>query len=582
MSSISSQSPLIPQQPDITLKKSVNKTEITNIISQVQTDGKITKEQFKKLASGIEGGKEKLAEFLKDVIPADDLQKLQKFTFKRDGKTTFSVIDPLSRGDFDSRLGKVLEKLPQAKEDTSFFLLNRVGKNLDKLEHKGDSDSKTGVIETKLTATVGAANAAKDGSPASWALGLTDTDFGISGSASIKGKMNVKSERLEDPPSSKVKLTFEAKLSAGLEGEATAKSLGVNAFSLKGGGDVAIVKRVSYEFDSIEDAKKFLSSEGKGFVEQGTPTTDPSIKTFKRTSVVEKELSATVGGESNLVPVQKTTKPNFLSKLFGNKSLSKQSISASITTSNSEGTTKTFSLDTKSGILMFNKTKTSTQLSVNEKDGKLSGQFTLDIDLNKIVNNQDKNALIAKLTSRFQAVQSKLPKEIQLDSDSIEAYIKGSVEKLLKNDGNKYFSDESRTSTSSKDLSKMAQSSEVRVSGSVPTGVVNAKFDVSARWGNMVRITIPLEASPTNPKKLNVVDSDSIIQISNNRGGSLGGGVGVGIDGVAEVSGNLSVGMLVQKLRRLSIASKSQPTPVLQVPTLTTTQPTPSVTPTTP
>lgn len=571
MSSISSgvqSTPQQTQQTDFALKKSVNKTEIKDIISQVQTDGKITKEQFKKLASGIEGGKEKLSELLKGVVPEDDLQKLQKFTFKRDGKTTFSVIDPLKRADFESRLGKVLEKLPQAKEDTSFFLLNRVGNNLDKLKYKGDSDSKTGLIETKLTASIGASNAAPDGSPANWALGLTDTDFGMSGSVVARGKMNVKSERLEEPPSSKVKLTFEAKLSAGVEGEGNAKSLGVSAFSAKGGAEIGIVKRVSYEFNSIEDAKKFLESKGKGFVEEGTTGVDPNTKTFKRTSVVEKETSLSIGGDSNLVKVEKTTKPNLLNKLFGNVSLSKQALSETITESKSEGKTKTFSLDTKSGMLVFNKTKTSTQLSVTEKNGKLSGQFSLEIDLNKIINNNDKEALINKLTNRFKTVQSKLPKDIQLDSQSIESYIRGSVEKLLKNDGNKYFSDPKKSSTGTRDLSKMPQSSEVKVSGSVPTGVVNAKFDVSARWGNMIRLSIPLEADPSNPKKLGVVDSDSIIQISNIRGGSVGGGVGVGVGGGAELSATGNIGMNVQKLRRLTIGEKSRPQqPILQVPT---------------
>lgn len=579
-------SPIGPQPhilPDIQLKSSVNKAKVSSIIEKVETTGTITKAEFKKLAGSIEGGKEKLGELLKDVIPADDIKKLKAFTFSRDGNTvtgTLKMADDTQKAEVKNRLGKILDKLPEAKEDTSFLMLNRMQGVLskpDSLTHKGDFVEKSGFLEVKIEAAVGLSNAAEGGSPADWALNLTDTELGFTANAHLRGTLTVKSEALED--NGPIKLTFEGKFGGGVEAGGGIKSLGVG-FSGKGGADISFVKTVSYEFKNKAEALEFLKSEGKGFAQEGTKGISDDTKTFKRTSVSEmqKEASGTLDGNATVVPTKRTTK-SFFGSLFAT---SKQSLTASISSSESTGTTKTYSLTTKSGFSVVSKMKTATEISINEKGGKLSAQVTLDIDLNKITNNSDKEALVKKLTDRFKLVQAKLPKDVQMDSTQVETYIKGTIEKLLKNDGNKYFTPEGSTASptinAKKDLGKLSTATSVDISAAAPTPVgIKIKGEVHANWGNMVRIVIPLEAEDsTQPKKLSVKGDDSIVQIFNNKGGSIGGGIGFGQQGLFDASATGMVGFAVKSARRLTIASKNNPipqTPLLVVPTPTTPTP---------
>ncbi|RYX99373.1 hypothetical protein EON78_03690, partial [bacterium] len=393
----------------IAFKSQINKLNVTNTIDKISTDGKITKDQFKKLAGSIEGGKESLSKILADISPETDIKKLKGFTFKRDGKTEITI-DPAKLSTLQARLGELKTDASTAGEDTSYLMLNRLKSSLKpgKINDNGDCITKSCFLSVNLSASVGATSQAKEGSPAQWALGLTGTEVGVAGEVSLTGSLTVQAEKTSEG----VSLSFEGRFTGGASLAGSAQALGVTGVGIEGNGALSLRKKVTYTFSDIDQAKKFLESEGKGFTSVDPTSTSPlTANQFKRNNtgaeiVREGGTSAKLGS----VPTTRTTKNIALDKMssltkgiIGSKSLSKQSISASISASASEGVTKTYALDTSSGAIFVSKKKTSTQLSLNsDKAGTLQGgAFSVDINLSKIKNNRDKEALVDKLSSRF-------------------------------------------------------------------------------------------------------------------------------------------------------------------------------------
>lgn len=520
--------------------------------SDITSTGTITKEQFKALAGNIKGGKDKLGELLKDVVPADDLKKLKGFSFASNSSIIVSFNKSTNKteiANLNTELGKIIDKLPNSGEDTSYLMLNRLQGDLAGLTKKGDSVEKTAFAKVSLSAGIGASGAAEGGSAASWALGMTGTELGASGNVHLSGELKVNAEMLD---AGKVKISFQGKFGAGAEVSGGAQALNTAGGSGQAVAELFLRKKVSYTFNNVAEAREFLKSEGKGFTEGTGP------KTFNREDTGAERLSeGSVSISSGFVKVARTTKSwNPLPFSF-----SKQSLSYRYSTSESEGTVKTYSLDTKSGMLLFSRNKTTTELSViTDKSGALtSGSMSMEIDLNKITNSKDKDATIKKLVGRFDTIQKQLPKDVQLDSASIEAYIRGSVDKLMNTDdkkGERFFTPKGGTSINSeKDLSKLSQSSNVDISVSASVGIVGLSAEAHANWGNRVRLSIPLNVEAAPPPKLTVgKDSDIIIQISNAKGGSGGVGAGAGFDGGVSAGVNVSGGMQINNLRKLTDA----------------------------
>ena len=210
----------------LSLKTSVDKTMLVNTLSEIKNTGTITKEQFKNISKGIEGGDKAFSEVLKTIMPESDLKKLKDssisriFTSNKDIKVS---IDSGKLGAVNEGFEKIINKTKDTGEKFSNSL-NVIKNSIDKLKNNGDEVSKTGFIEANVSASLGASNTVED-SLISNVIGLTNTELGVSAGAKVGGSVSVSARNVDG----KIKLDIEGKFSVGGEVNAQAKIAGAGS-----------------------------------------------------------------------------------------------------------------------------------------------------------------------------------------------------------------------------------------------------------------------------------------------------------------------------------------------------------------
>ncbi|MFN4150575.1 MAG: hypothetical protein ACK4IX_06505, partial [Candidatus Sericytochromatia bacterium] len=321
------------------------------------------------------------------------------------------------------------------------------------------------------------------------------------------------------------------------------------------GAGIGAKKTINYTFDNVQDAVDFLKNKGKDF--SVGDTTGPKTYTVEKTGF--QKLTTKSSQTSDSVEVKKTSEvasgwyssvKNFFGNVFGFRSVQVSSFKKEKV---GDESTKTFSLDTKSKFLSFEKRTTSTNLVVTKNKDKTTGQetfsgnFSMDINIEKIKNNNDRTALIDKLVSRFEHVADKFKQDTYstktggLDRTSIRSYISNTVDKLLKSEG-LFKSDESGTLQSTKSGKKIGDKSvdqfKAEVSGNVGIG---GSLELKVTKSEMIRINIPLE---TKNGKLSPIDTSSKVQISELNTLGVGAGVEfeIGSEGIAGAKAAVKLG----------------------------------------
>lgn len=99
---------------DLRLTQTANKTEIAKTISNIQETKSITREQFKTLSKGIEGGENALSKALEGVMPKSDIAKIRDFSLSKLFTSNTEIA-----GSF------LPEKLTVAKEGLSSILTDK-------------------------------------------------------------------------------------------------------------------------------------------------------------------------------------------------------------------------------------------------------------------------------------------------------------------------------------------------------------------------------------------------------------------------------------------------------------------------
>lgn len=207
----------------ITLKKNINKAEITSTLNEIQSTKTISKEQFKTLSKGIEGGEKTLGEMLKTIMPENDIKKLKDFSvskmFSSDKEVKVSISDE-KMASVSSGFEKIINKTKNTGEqlpNSVTFIKN----SIPKLLKNGDTISKTGFSEANVSASIGATSKIDD-PILSNILCLTGTELGAGVGAKIGGSVSVSATNIEG----KIKLSFEGRFTIGGEAEAKASIAG--------------------------------------------------------------------------------------------------------------------------------------------------------------------------------------------------------------------------------------------------------------------------------------------------------------------------------------------------------------------
>lgn len=539
---------------------SVNKSGTTQLINTIKTEDptsgevKLTKEDFKTLAKQFKGGKEELGKLLEGISPKEDIDKLKAFTFAFDGKSTNITLTGSQKDEFISRLDGLLNNMKSSEDGDLDATSKALGNKLKTFSGEiGESTERSTVI--KLGAQVSGSLGSSVAKDTDWEtpLGLSNTD-GLAAELGIEGSVGVKSSA-KSLEGGKIQISYEFQALAEGKGKASLFKVAQHEGNQEIGAGIGSKKTVNYTFDNVQDAVDFLKDKGKGF-SVGDST---GAKTYTVEKTGFQKLTTKSSQTSDSVEVKKTSEvasgwyssvKNFFGNVFGFRSVQVSSFKKEKV---GDESTKTFSLDTKSKFLSFEKRTTSTNLVVTKNKDKTTGQetfsgnFSMDVNIEKIKNNSDRVGLINKLVSRFEQVADKFNQDTYstktggLDRTSIRSYITNTVDKLLKSEG-LFKSDESGTLQSTKSGKKIGDKSvdqfKAEVAGNVGIG---GSIELKVTKSEMIRINIPLE---TKNGKLSPIDSSSKVQISELNTLGVGAGVEfeIGSEGIAGAKAAVKLG----------------------------------------
>lgn len=537
--------------------KKIDKQETTNLINKIKTEDasgevKLTKEDFKTLAKQFKGGKEELGKLLEGISPKGEIDKLKAFTFSRDGQTTNITLSGLKKEQFVAKLDTLLNKVTDKKEDMSSTILGVKNKLATFTGKAGEFTERSTVV--KLSAQVSGAVGSPIAKDSAWEtpLGLANTD-GLAAELGIEGSVGVKATA-KTVDGGKVQLSYEFQALAEGKAKASMFKVAQHEGNFEGSLGIGKKKTVTYTFANKDEAVKFIEKKGKDF-KIGSPDA-PNTYSMEKTGFETVTSKSTLTTKS--ASVKRSTEPskgwyssikNAAGNLFGFRSVQ---VSTFKKEKVGDESTKTFSLDTKSKFLSFEKKTTSTNLSITKNKDQttghetFSGNFSMDINIEKIKNNKDRDALIEKLVGRFDQVATKFDEnsygsKVTLNKGEIRAYITHSVDNLIKAEG--LFKDDGTgklqsTKSGQKVGEKSVDQFKFEASGNIGIG---ASAEIKATKSKMVRINLPLEMSGN---ELKPKDDSARIQLSefNMVGLTVGAELEIGSESVVGAKAAAKIG----------------------------------------
>ncbi|MFN8674233.1 MAG: hypothetical protein U0457_19390 [Candidatus Sericytochromatia bacterium] len=403
MPSISSlNQPLVVQ-----LNSGIAKTDFKEKVDKVLSDKRITKEEFESIAKDMKDGGKSIKDLLAQISPNKDVEK----AFKSGG---IEVTDVQKK--------KLLSIFNKAQEDNSQGFTVRTALSNLNLDSLGKSNTTFIGKEFELKA--------------GFSVGASLGDLGVMG---IQGKVQVGAETsgstkysAELAKDGKVTLNFETLVKGGLGAEASVGVVGLAEFGGNGKAEAGYLVKKSYTFSSLEEAKKFVESGGKGF-EQAKET--PAKNTFVLNHDKGEPVGILKGGYSKTVIVNKTSTEGILGKLGFTKSLSKQAFSTSLLSTPSGKEIET-SLETNKGDSSSVKSKVVYQKNpATGKNELVGGNIDLSINFAKIGKSRDLEAMIDKMADRLVSVSEGSNKtgsnEISLTKDEARKIVKKGIDDLV-------------------------------------------------------------------------------------------------------------------------------------------------------
>lgn len=561
MSAIGGGTPYVPQfKPSVNKKETetfistVVKTETTTSTSGTSTKLTLNKEDFKALnKKGVD-----VEKVLKQIDPSIDVSKLKEFTFAFDGKTTKIELSSTQKDQFITALKKGLTE--NSEEDLSFTTVALKNKLSTFSDKPGEMSERFTTV--KLGVSIGGSigsSAGKD-TALETPLGLSNTD-GLAAELGLEGSVGVKST-VKNIDSGKVQISYEFQVLGEAKGKVSGFKVAQHEGNQEGSLGIGAKKTVTYTFNSKDDAIKFLDQKGKGM--SAGDTTSANTYTVDKTGFEKVTTKSIQTSKSS--KVEKTSEPskgwfasfkNAVGNVFGFRSVQVSSFKKEKV---GDESTKTFSLDTKTKFLSFEKRTTSTNLVVTKTkeattgQEKFSGLFSLDMNIEKIKNNNDRTALINKLVGRFNQVADNFKsnsygQKINLDREGIKKYITNTVDKLLhaegffKSDGKGLLQEtKSGQKVSERSIDQFKYEGSYGIPSEATGGVgVGATLEVKATKSKMVRINIPLEM---NGNDLKPKASDARVQLSemNLIGIGVGAEVEIGSKSVAGAKAGAKIG----------------------------------------